>query len=478
MIVGACDTRSVPWSNHATTPWHGPVTPVVSGRHLLDVGPPAPNETLRGSDSRALDGLGQEGGASRLRFFTDDQPLRARTAGSLTGDPRAAQWALAGQAAVKIGVRRTGWFRVTQAALVTAGLDPHVDPRTLRMFVGGVEQAITVTGEADGRLDAGDAIGFYGEGVDTAYTETRVYWVVAGAERGKRVGVVAARAPPQPPPTPDPPPTPAAAPTTRPAPPADATDRGTPAVDSRAALDAPAEEPAPALIAPVTIPPAPAVVAPPVTVPVATAPAPVSPLFVPVFPSAAVVARVSAPARAGDPPSEATEPPSPESRRARHRRALAARAVETEIELAREAGVPEALIEEILAAFDPEGSAEKNRQIADDLRRARLTARGYDVSMSRGEYNRLQGLAARAADGSLTDADVRWLRGKVAAEPSYFDELPRRGRMTPEASGNGAPADDFQPGLDAASAETVKSVFEAATASAPPRDAGGEGRRR
>ena len=66
----------------------------------------------------------------------------------------------------------------------------------LQVFADGVEQAVTVTGEADGQFDPADAVGFYGRGVDTAYTDIRVYWVVAGAQPGLRIQ--AATPPPAP----------------------------------------------------------------------------------------------------------------------------------------------------------------------------------------------------------------------------------------------------------------------------------------
>ena len=52
-------------------------------------------------------------------------------------DARLAQWAIANQPAVKIGVRAAGWYRVTQPVLVAAGLDPQVDPSTLRLYLRG-----------------------------------------------------------------------------------------------------------------------------------------------------------------------------------------------------------------------------------------------------------------------------------------------------------------------------------------------------
>jgi len=86
---------------------------------------------------------------------------------------------------VKIGVRAAGWYRVGQPDLVAAGLDPNVDPHRLQLFVDGVEQALVVTGENRGRFGPGDAIEFYGTGVDTPYTDTRIYWLVTGGGQGR-----------------------------------------------------------------------------------------------------------------------------------------------------------------------------------------------------------------------------------------------------------------------------------------------------
>ena len=169
--------------------WHGPVTPV-DGGHLIDVGPPAEDEGVRGSNSRSLQGLGQGRGAQRRRFLAGARaaggPGRPELPGRQT--PLASQWTIAGQPAVKLGIEEAGWYRVTQGELVAAGLDPTVDPRRLHLVVDGLEQALRVTGAQDGRFDPGDAIEFYGEGVDTAYTGTRVYWLVAGVQPGLRMG--------------------------------------------------------------------------------------------------------------------------------------------------------------------------------------------------------------------------------------------------------------------------------------------------
>jgi hypothetical protein len=101
-----------------------------------------------------------------------------------------AQADLATQPAVKLAVNREGWYRVTQPELVAAGLDPNTHPRMLRLFADGKEQPFIVNGEAKGRFDASSSIEFYGMGLDSAVTDTRTYWVVAGSQPGLRIGQV------------------------------------------------------------------------------------------------------------------------------------------------------------------------------------------------------------------------------------------------------------------------------------------------
>jgi hypothetical protein len=103
------------------------------------------------------------------------------------------QRALAGRPAMKIGIREEGWYRVTQPELVAAGLNPGVNPRRLRLFVDGQEQAILVTGGEDGQFGPQDGIEFYGVGLDTPFTDTRVYWLVEGSGTGKRIKTVSNR---------------------------------------------------------------------------------------------------------------------------------------------------------------------------------------------------------------------------------------------------------------------------------------------
>ena len=109
----------------------------------------------------------------------------ARTAGPQSDT----QSSLAGQAAVKINVRQEGWYRVTQPELLGAGLNPTTDPRLLQLYVDGQQIPISVIGENSGRLNPSVAVEFYGLGLDIPSTDTRTYWLIAGTQPGKRIGV-------------------------------------------------------------------------------------------------------------------------------------------------------------------------------------------------------------------------------------------------------------------------------------------------
>ena len=99
------------------------------------------------------------------------------------------QFELAANPAVKILVRHEGWYSVAQPDLVKAGLDPNVDPASLHLFAEAIEQPILVTGATGGPRGFGPqaSISFYGTGIDTQYSGTRVYWLVAGSRPGLRI---------------------------------------------------------------------------------------------------------------------------------------------------------------------------------------------------------------------------------------------------------------------------------------------------
>lgn len=141
------------------------------------------------TDSPTLGQLNSVVSASSLVW---DEPLGTADAkgGGTTPGGSNAQWQLANSPAIKIGIHQTGWYRVTPATLASAGINlASLDPRTLRLYNGGREIAIRVSGEADGRFDIGDAIEFYGTAVDAQSTKTQVYWLTAAAGNGLRMKV-------------------------------------------------------------------------------------------------------------------------------------------------------------------------------------------------------------------------------------------------------------------------------------------------
>jgi uncharacterized repeat protein (TIGR01451 family) len=99
------------------------------------------------------------------------------------------QFELAAHPAVKIYVRHEGWYRVSQPDLVKAGLDPNVDPALLHLYAEATEQSMQITGATAGPGGFGPqaAINFYGTGIDTVFSGTRVYWLAAGEARGARI---------------------------------------------------------------------------------------------------------------------------------------------------------------------------------------------------------------------------------------------------------------------------------------------------
>jgi hypothetical protein len=105
----------------------------------------------------------------------------------------ARQSLLIAQPAAKLVIRQEAWYRVSQPDLLAAGWDPKADPRLLQLYVDGREVPMLVTGEDDGQFDAADAVEFYGLGLDEAWTDGPVYWLVAGTRPGRRIARVSAR---------------------------------------------------------------------------------------------------------------------------------------------------------------------------------------------------------------------------------------------------------------------------------------------
>ncbi len=82
-------------------------------------------------------------------------------------DPDPTRWINYSQTYYKIPIAAQGIYRITTAELQQAGVPVgQVDPRAVQLFHRGVEQAVYVEGETDGRFDTGDFLEFYGRGND------------------------------------------------------------------------------------------------------------------------------------------------------------------------------------------------------------------------------------------------------------------------------------------------------------------------
>lgn len=96
-------------------------------------------------------------------------------------------------AALKIPVTSSGWYRLTAQDFARSGIDLSVDPSKLQLFVDGREIPCVVTVPEGSRDLSGATLQFYGVGVDAPSTNARVYWLLAGSRPGRRVAVAAGR---------------------------------------------------------------------------------------------------------------------------------------------------------------------------------------------------------------------------------------------------------------------------------------------
>ncbi len=95
-------------------------------------------------------------------------------------DPATHQMVISQPGVVRIGVKRTGVYRVSRSQLETAGFDVNSDSSLWQLYVEGVEQAIII-GDNAGYIE------FYGTGLDTPETDIRKYYLMKGSVAGKRM---------------------------------------------------------------------------------------------------------------------------------------------------------------------------------------------------------------------------------------------------------------------------------------------------
>lgn len=206
IIAGSALLMSGALPKHAgrSYAWIDPAAPVAGATYWLEDIDLSGTRTLHGPIS-IQSGLqsGSEGTADETRMFSQlnqSQPAphgdieshiveALPSPSSVTSAQIQKQFALASHPAVKIFVRHEGWYRVGQADLVASGLDPNVDPASLHLYAEANEQPMRITGATPGPGGFGPqaAINFYGTGIDTVYSGTRIYWLVAEDARGARI---------------------------------------------------------------------------------------------------------------------------------------------------------------------------------------------------------------------------------------------------------------------------------------------------
>jgi uncharacterized repeat protein (TIGR01451 family) len=161
---------------NGTRTFHGPIS--VQGNSVS----PSALQSLMMSELNSTDTVPENSAASEVMEAV-------ASVSTSTPQQQQTQFQLAGQPAVKIFVRREGWYKITQPQLIAAGISASVDPSRLRLFAEGVEQPIRIVGAGPGSGGFGpqSLVEFYGTGIDTFYSDKRVYWLVAGNRPGLRI---------------------------------------------------------------------------------------------------------------------------------------------------------------------------------------------------------------------------------------------------------------------------------------------------
>ncbi len=157
---------------------HGPISPVAVSQL-----PPQ-------SQSLMLSQLRSNAPGATVEKVSVATSTAQKSAPRLSSTDIQKQWEIAAKPGVKVMVSKAGWYRITQAQLVAAGLDSSIDPRFLQLFTDAREVPIIVNGGSKGRLDTQDSIEFYATAIDTPSTNRRAFYLTYGALPGRRVAAV------------------------------------------------------------------------------------------------------------------------------------------------------------------------------------------------------------------------------------------------------------------------------------------------
>ena len=160
---------------------HGPVSATASGTAQMASNANATPSVMLNHLNQSQPAASLDGVSHRVENTSPNS--------SPTATQQQKQFELAARSAIKIYVKHEGWYRVTQPQLIAAGLSPNVDPAYLHLYAEAVEQPIAITGTTPGFRGFGPqaAIYFYGTGIDTQYSGTRVYFLVTEDSKGARI---------------------------------------------------------------------------------------------------------------------------------------------------------------------------------------------------------------------------------------------------------------------------------------------------
>ena len=148
-----------------------------------------------------INDLTEVAGLSSAQLISKDEEIKPTNESNLLNIPKEIQKAneanslapninnqrfVASQPGVKIGVSKEGIYRVSRTELQNAGFNVNAAGNLWQLYLDGNEQSINV-GANDSYIE------FYGKGIDTVESATKVYYLIAGSQNGKRIGTTTLR---------------------------------------------------------------------------------------------------------------------------------------------------------------------------------------------------------------------------------------------------------------------------------------------
>ncbi len=173
------DTNSVYYIESLSTKGEKQTTDLIVPKYVreLDSITGSSSETLRKNDSN-------KSNSTIVRDDVNIPPtLESSSLGKRFDWGGSDQLAVASQPGVKIGVKKEGFYRVSNSDLQNAGFDVKTPSANWQLYKNGVQQAIFV-GKDDSYIE------FYGTGLDNRDTDTQIYFLINGEQPGSRIRTV------------------------------------------------------------------------------------------------------------------------------------------------------------------------------------------------------------------------------------------------------------------------------------------------